>query len=227
MKNLIYILFSALISSFVTAQIHEVGVFAGGSNYIGDVGSTQYINPNAPAFGLLYKMNRSPRHAYRFSISTGNLSADDTKSNIPSRELRGFKMKNNLKEISAGIEFNFFEYDLHNSRYAGTPYVFTGINFAVFDLMYIDQSKESKDYNNGSTIAIPMVVGYKKNISAHWNLAAEIGVRYTFSDNLDGSNPENGKYSINRFGNFNSNDWYVFSGLSLTYTFGKNPCFCD
>ena len=27
----------------MNAQIHEVGVFAGGSNYIGDVGSTTYI----------------------------------------------------------------------------------------------------------------------------------------------------------------------------------------
>lgn len=227
MKKLIYIALICLLCNKTSAQIHEIGVFAGGSNYIGDVGSTQYINPNAPAFGLLYKMNRSPRHSLRFSITMGGLKADDLKSSIPSRELRGFKMKNNVTEVSGGIEFNFFEYDLHNSRYSGTPYVFTGINYAVFDLMYIDADKEAKEYTNGSSLVIPMVVGYKKNIAAQWNLAAEIGVRYTFSDNLDGSNPENGKYSQYRFGNFNSNDWYVFSGLSLTYTFGKNPCFCD
>ena len=33
------------------AQIHEIGVFAGGINYIGDVGPTDYIAPNDPAFG--------------------------------------------------------------------------------------------------------------------------------------------------------------------------------
>jgi Domain of unknown function (DUF6089) len=35
------------------AQIHEIGVFAGGNNYIGDVGPTNYIKPNEFAFGLL------------------------------------------------------------------------------------------------------------------------------------------------------------------------------
>jgi undecaprenyl pyrophosphate synthase len=25
-----------------------------------------------------------------------------------------------------------------------------------------------------------------------------------------------------QFGNINNNDWYVFSGLTLTYTFGEN-----
>jgi hypothetical protein len=26
-----------------------------------------------------------------------------------------------------------------------------------------------------------------------------------------------------KFGNINNNDWYVFSGLTLTYTFGEKP----
>ena len=32
---------------------------------------------------------------------------------------------------------------------------------------------------------------------------------------------------IVRFGNFNNNDWYVFSGFTLTYTFGRKPCYCN
>jgi hypothetical protein len=42
----------------IHAQIHEIGVFLGGSNYVGDVGSTTYIAPNEPAFGILYKWNK-------------------------------------------------------------------------------------------------------------------------------------------------------------------------
>jgi hypothetical protein len=53
------------------SQIHEVGVFLGGSNYIGDVGSTNHIAPNEP-FGILYKWNKSPRHAYRFRTPSQN-----------------------------------------------------------------------------------------------------------------------------------------------------------
>ncbi len=45
------------------AQIHEVGVFIGGSNFIGDVGPTTYVSPNEPAFGLLYN-NPAPTNKY-------------------------------------------------------------------------------------------------------------------------------------------------------------------
>ncbi|MEP2335783.1 MAG: DUF6089 family protein, partial [Nonlabens ulvanivorans] len=30
-----------------------------------------------------------------------------------------------------------------------------------------------------------------------------------------------------RFGNINNNDWYVFSGVTLTYAFGRKPCYCN
>ena len=39
------------------SQIYEVGIFAGGSNFIGDVGATNYISPNALAIGGLFKWN--------------------------------------------------------------------------------------------------------------------------------------------------------------------------
>ena len=48
----ICLLFCALNSN---GQINELGVFLGGSNYIGDVGPTDYISPNEPAFGIIYK----------------------------------------------------------------------------------------------------------------------------------------------------------------------------
>ena len=29
-----------------------------------------------------------------------------------------------------------------------------------------------------------------------------------------------------KFGNTNNKDWYVFTGFTLTYTFGNKPCYC-
>ena len=72
----------------MNAQIHEVGVFIGGSNYIGDVGLTTYISPNEPAIGILYKWNKSPRLAYRFSLNGAFISANDLNSKEPSRNQR-------------------------------------------------------------------------------------------------------------------------------------------
>ena len=53
-KRTILLLFIS-ISSFMNSQFHEVGLFIGGSNYIGEVGSDYYILPTNSAFGLVYK----------------------------------------------------------------------------------------------------------------------------------------------------------------------------
>ena len=73
-----------------------------------------------------------------------------------------------------------------------------------------------------------MIIGVKTNINRFLILGIEFGPRYTFADDMDGSNPTNKnlkKLGID-FGNVNNNDWYVFSGLTVTYTFGDKPCYC-
>ncbi|HEX8015182.1 MAG TPA: DUF6089 family protein [Flavobacterium sp.] len=212
---------------FITlnAQINEIGVFLGGSNFVGDVGSTTYIAPENFAFGILYKWNKSPRHAYRFSYTQSTVTGNDSKSEESSRNKRGFNFKNNVKELSAGLEFNFFDFNLHDLDTKITPYVFSGINYFRYDELYIENGITEKDKASGS-FAIPIILGIKSNISRRFVLAAEIGARYTLTDNIDGSNPENDSFTNNRFGNLNNNDWYVFTGVTLTYTFGQKPCYC-
>lgn len=223
-KFFIYI-FLLLSSTAIQAQINELGVFLGGSNYIGDVGPTDYIAPNKLAFGVLYKWNRSTRHSYRFSYTYSNIESADSDSDVPSRYLRGKSFKNSIHEFSLGLEFNFFEFNLHDSEKAFTPYVFTGVNYFIYNENFIPNTTEELDYRH-SQFAIPMTVGIKTRLYRNFVLGAEIGARYTFTDNLDGSNPRNNNLEVYRFGNLNSKDWYVFSGITLTYTFGQNPCFC-
>ena len=77
-------------------------------------------------------------------------------------------------------------------------------------------------------MAIPMILGIKKTLGEHFIIAAEVGARYAFTDGLDGSTNVGGSTVNNvSFGNTNNNDWYVFSGLSLTYSFGRKPCYCN
>lgn len=223
-----YFLFyiSLIFCGFSTyAQINELGVFVGGANYIGDVGPTTYIAPNEPAIGIIYKWNRSPRHSYRFSYTQANLTSKDIDSDVPSRFLRRNSFKNSVKEFSAGLEFNFMDFDLHDSDTKISPYVYSGISYFIYDEIFILDNTSKFDYQS-STFAIPMVVGIKGRFLENFIIGAEIGFRYTFTDNLDGSNPKNDNFETLRFGNLNSNDWYVFTGLTLTYTFGENPCFC-
>jgi hypothetical protein len=222
----VFILFICLFSSIaIRSQIHEVGVFLGGSNYIGDVGPTTYVTPKAPAFGILYKYNKSPRHAYRLSYTQSKITASDLDSKEPSRNRRGYDFENNIKELSLGLEFNFFDYNLHELGKKITPFVYSGISYFRYDELYIRSGETRKNYNENS-FAIPIVLGVKATVSRSLILALEIGARYTMTDNIDASNPKNEGLKNLRFGNINNNDWYVFSGVTLTYTFGETPCYC-
>ncbi|WP_412561726.1 DUF6089 family protein [Winogradskyella sp. MIT101101] len=228
MRYLILILISIFFVQNTNAQIYEVGVFAGGSNFIGDVGATDYISPNQGAFGAIFKWNRSPRHSFRASVIFSDLEGIDAKSDDPRRRQRGYNFNTSILEISAGMEFTFWDFNLHEIGIQGTPYLYSGITLANHDNYYFTPAGEYTSENTSSwAYGIPMVLGYKTNISNHLILALEIGARYTFSDELDGSVPDNKDRQQLSFGNTNSNDWYVFSGITLTYTFGRRPCYCN
>jgi hypothetical protein len=227
MRYLLLFVVNIFMGQIAVSQIYEVGVFAGGSNFIGDVGATNYISPNQAAIGAIFKWNRSPRHSFRASVIFSNLEGKDNKSDDPRRLERDYSFETSLLEISLGMEFTFFDFNLHETGPKGTPYLYSGISLANHDNYYFTQNGVYTPENTNSwAIGIPMVLGYKTSISTHFVLAAEIGARYTFSDELDGSVPDNeGRASLS-FGNTNSNDWYVFSGITLTYTFGRRPCYC-
>lgn len=233
MRSIILIIFSICFIPNIHAQIYEVGAFLGGSNFIGDVGRTNYIAPNSTAGGLLFKWNRSPRHSYRASVILSQLKANDKDTNDARRQSRNFSFENTIVEISAGMEFTFLDFDLHSMDPQFTPYLYTGISTARHKNYFFDRPTSipnpfttypNFDDNYNWAFGIPMVLGLKTTVGGGFILAAEVGVRYTFSDKIDGSIPDDpDRYS---FGNKNSNDWYVFSGITLTYTFGQKPCYC-
>ncbi len=226
MKRILFALFAAAIPLIASSQIYEVGVFAGGSNYIGEVGPTSYIAPNEPALGLIAKWNRSPRHSWRASFTYGRLASDDADSDVSGRKERGYSITNAVKELSAGLEFNFFEFNLHESDFQVTPYLYGGLSYFWYTESYIRNQRQYKG-STEAALAIPMTMGVKANILENFVLGFEVGARYTFTDNLDGSYPEDDSNAAYRFGNLESKDWYVFTGFTLTYTFGNKPCYCS
>ncbi|TYB78368.1 type IX secretion system protein PorG [Bizionia myxarmorum] len=227
MRYLTTVLVLILSSHFCQSQTHELGVFLGGSNFIGDVGSSKYVAPNQPAFGGIYKWNRSPRHAFRFSLLYTHLEGNDSESDDPRRQERDYSFENQLIEASAGLEFTFFDWDLHDGRIKATPYLYSGISVGYHDNFHILSNGQIRDEKTSSyAYGIPMVLGFKTNVLGNFIIAAEIGARYTFSDELDGSVPDYDNSAPSGFGNTNNKDWYMFTGITLTYTFGKKPCFC-
>ncbi len=223
----IFLLLLLPLSAF--SQTYEIGGFLGGANFIGDVGKTTYIAPNTPVFGAIFKWNRTARHSFRGSILFAKIEGDDNDSKESRRKERGYSFENNIAEISVGIEYTFWEFNMYSGKPASTPYMYTGLTYFWYNALYKPSIGDIKEYDNASAVAIPMTLGYKATLGTKFIIAAEIGARYTFTDGLDGSNPEKeleGNESL-KFGNVNNNDWYVFTGITLTYTFGRKPCYCN
>ena len=227
MRYSIFFIISVFSLQISFSQIYEVGLFLGGSNLISDVGATNYISPNQPAIGGIFKWNRSPRHSWRISAIYTTLEAEDSKSDDPRRIERGYSYSNNsFFEISVGMEFTFFDFNLHNPGIKSTPYLYSGISIAHHDNYYFSNGVQTSEDASSWAYGIPMVLGYKINVNEHFVLAGEIGARYTFTDEIDGSMPDTPELENFRFGNINNNDWYMFTGITITYTFGERPCYC-
>lgn len=216
--------FLLLLLGQLNAQTYEIGLFGGGANFIGDVGRMNYVYPSSWALGGIAKWNKSKRYAWRGTLYYGQFVIDDSKSDLSNRQQRGYSFKNSVKEVSGGLEFNFLDYNLHKLGPAYTPYIYTGITYFRYNYHYWDAGALQNLSQEEGSLAIPMTLGFKARINQYLILGAEIGARYTFTDNLDGSNPEGSNFEQFAFGNINSNDWYVFSGFTLTYTFGRKPC---
>ncbi len=228
MRYLILIFFGICFAQTAQSQIYEAGFFLGSSNFIGDVGSTKYIAPKNPAIGAVLKWNRSPRHSFRLTGIFSQLVGSDSTSSDPRRLERNYKFENNIFEVSAVMEFTFFDFDLHSVGNKSTPYLATGISAARHHNFFFDNNGVRTSENTRSwAYGIPMILGFKTTTTDDLILAVEVGVRYTFSDEIDGSVPDGKFRSQLSFGNTNSNDWYVFSGITLTYTFGQRPCYCS
>ena len=226
MRHVNLLIISLLTLQLSFSQINEIGVFAGGSNFIGDVGATDYISPNAATFGLLYKWNRSARHSWRASIIYSDLMAADIDSDDPRRISRNYSFSSNLLEFSAGMEFTFLDFNLHTGKPVATPYLYTGISVARHDNHFFLNGVQTAEKTESWAYGIPMVLGFKMRLIDKFILGIEVGARLAFSDEIDGSVPDSDFRQQFRFGNINNNDWYTFSGFTLTYTFGENPCYC-
>ncbi|HNG89325.1 MAG TPA: DUF6089 family protein, partial [Saprospiraceae bacterium] len=76
--------------------------------------------------------------------------------------------------------------------------------------------KTNIDLENSRKVAAkPMVLfggGLHYDLSAHWVMGLELGLRYAFSDYLDG---------ISISGNPDMKDWYTFAALQVGYRFGN------
>ncbi|SFC51695.1 Outer membrane protein beta-barrel domain-containing protein [Flexibacter flexilis DSM 6793] len=211
---LIAVCFNAL------AQKNEFGLGLGTHLYKGDISSGYNFKFVRPAGEIFYRRNFSPAVAMRFNFAAGRLAANGSSSNnryIANVQPNSFKTM--LLDLSVMGEYNFLNFRDPKERIRWTPYLFGGITAFYF------QPKSAESGGGVSPIqpAIPIGIGVKYKLSKNWNLGAEFGARCTFTDYLDNVSDKDASTGLQR-GFIQDKDWYMFTGLSLSYTIYTIEC---
>lgn len=222
MKNILVFCVSIFITITLNAQMNEIGPFIGGSNYIGDVGSTTYINPKDLSLGVIYKLNLSSRFAARATFTHVKFSADNANAASPRKKSIPYKFNNSLNEIALGLEFNFFKYNLNQFKFMHSPYVFITFAYTNYSASKYQTGSLFNKTARVANLSFPFGIGYKIKLMHRFGMSIETRINYTGKDNLEGD-----QFFINKlnFNNPNNKDWIVTTGVSFVYAFGKRTCY--
>lgn len=179
----------------------SLGIMLGGSYYIGDLNRFGHFNRVKPSAALIYKYHINSRVELRGTFSYGRVEGADADSKDPLLNARNLSFQSDIFELAGGIEFNFLNYKLGNSKYFFSPYMFveaaifrmnprTEYNGEWVHLQTIGtegQNSSLSDKKAYSLIqfAIPFGVGFKINLGPKVALGIEYGIRKTFTDYLD------------------------------------------
>ena len=196
MKIFILSISSFLLSNMVVeAQNFHLDLFAGTSNYQGDLQDKRFtFNQAHFAGGVGISYDLSDHFAIRTGINFGTVSADDKSGRNKARNLN-FTSK--LFEGNVGVQY----YITPLADHALTPYVFAGLAVYHFD-PYTHDTSGTKYYlkplstegegflqgkNNYSLtqMAIPFGGGVKLSLTDNINVGLEVGFRKLFTDYLD------------------------------------------
>jgi hypothetical protein len=181
---------------------HDVGVFIGGSYYIGDLNPQRHFFQTQPAGGAFYRFNYNYRLAFRGGVNIGSVIGDDTQSSDDDQLERNLNFKSKIYEFNAMAEFNFVEYAIGHKKFIFSPYVYLGISAFKFDPManinnqWVDLHKLNTEGQKTSQNAgqkqykliqpsIPFGFGFKLDLAKDVGLAFEWGPRKTFTDYID------------------------------------------
>jgi len=201
MRNWLIIIMFAL-SQAVNAQFTELGIIAGGSNFIGDVGNSSVHLPTSWVGGLAFRHQFSPHYGIRFSGNYGELTNDDANSNWVSKQDRNLRFRSPIWEVAVVLEINFLEFVTGSRTMKHSPYIFGGIGIFGFnpqaqfldgnwyDLQPLGTEGQGTDLNkqgkyglNG--ISLPFGIGYRTSLGTNTSIAFEVGFRATSTDYLD------------------------------------------
>lgn len=205
----------------ILAQGKEMGGGIGAFNYTGDL--APYIDPVnfRPAAQIFYIRNLRKSWAAKFTLTGGRIAGSDQREVDALAGVRDYSFADNLFELSVAAVYHFLDYRGERALVNFSPYFTLG---GGMFLMY--RNDKVADYSSIQFV-VPMGVGIKWNISPYLDLGFEFVARKTFFDYLDNVSREeivNQASSTYQFGSWNQNDWYYYTGVSLSYIFYEVDC---
>src|ERR1700710_2834455 len=108
-KFVIFFLF-IFISFNLQAQTWEIGGFAGGSAYMGDLNQNNPVKISGIALGAFVKRNFDGYLSAKLNFTYGQIKGADSTSSNPQFRQRNLSFATQLNELSLIGEFNFLRY---------------------------------------------------------------------------------------------------------------------
>lgn len=183
--------------SLVKAQegTWELGVMGGGAGYMGDLNQNNPLQISGFSGGAYAKRNFNQYLGVRLNYTYGQVKAKDSESSDAQFRERNLAFKTSLNEVSALIDFNFFNFNLGGGTKQFTPYLFTGAGLVIFKPTFkydgetfrldrISTEGQENGYKN-AVLTIPYGVGLRYNYKDTWSLFSEIGYRTPLTDYID------------------------------------------
>jgi opacity protein-like surface antigen len=209
-NQLRFFLFILIVAGFIpdawSQRKGDIGIFAGGSYYMGEVNPVRHFYRLSPDFGAIYRHNFNPRNSVRFHAIYGSLRGSDLDFTNNFQQSRGYSFQTSFLEVAANTEFNFFPYQYGKRKDRYTPYVTAGIGY---DFVFDSEKKGTTD------LVITYGAGFKFNVNRHISAGCEWSFRKTFNDHLDGINNPGTDNAVF----YHNNDWYSIVGIFITYKF--------
>ena len=220
-SRLITIILFIIISQQVKSQhTDDIGVFLGGSFYMGDINPDKLFYKPSPAYGIMYRFNYNPMISMSYDLVQGRLQASDKDfgSNLFQHYRGSSFTNNNLTEVSSQIEYNLYPVSgdtIKTDKFS--PYIKTGMGI-VYD----------GALNHKIQIVVPFALGLKYKITKKVEIGTEWSFRRTFTDKLDnlGQYYSNGLFNNRQLSFSETRDWYSFFGINLHYCLKKTNLKC-
>ena len=197
----ILLLLLGLKTTSLMGQKNELGLFFGGSYYLGDLNPSNHFALTRIALGGIYKYNFNPHISLRANGIFASVEGNDAL--IKYNQDRNLRFKSKVTEFSGQLEVNFLPFISGNLKTPFSPFIFGGLGVFSFNPQAQNQEgrwvslrplgtegqgsdlyPERKPYNLVSHSFL-FGIGLKFNISRNITGGIEWGMRSTGTDYLD------------------------------------------